>query len=121
MTATVTAVKPATVPDIPVLRLTPAGDGEPRRVPLFYIGDREYTVDPEPGAEIALEYLEISATRGQEAAMQYILVEMLGEDGWRALRTFRKLKSADLAHIIGALTTLVLGQLEAPKAQAASG
>lgn len=114
---------------LPVLRLTPRAEPA-ARVPLFYIGDLEFTVPADPGANIALQYLHIAAGqdcacikphgRGEMAANDYLLTELLGEDGYQALREFDGLTTADLGQIIAIAVKITLGALEIPKAPASA-
>jgi len=88
-----------------VLRLTSTSDEEEAREPLFYIDDVEYTIPVEPPASIALEALHIVAEGGgspvaQMMAEDYVMTEMLGEEGYAALRGCKTLKSADLRRVI---------------------
>lgn len=103
-----------------VLRLTTKkDDGAPqkeKRVPVFYIDDTMYTVPAEPGAEIGLKMLELLEHRGQEAAMYYMLTTMLGQDGYKALMTYKNLPPTAMAQVIKRINEIANGALEGPKA-----
>lgn len=98
------------------VRLTTDPDEVEERVPLFYIDDVEYTVAKRPGVNVGLQYLHLTRTAGQEMAVDYLLGKLLGEDGYRALREYDKLKSADFERICEVAARLTLGAMELPKA-----
>ena len=100
-------------PDIPVIKLTRAEDD--RRVVLFYIGDRGYTVSVRPQMEVGLQYLHLSQTQGEPAAIEYLLGKLLGEEGYRALREFDGLDQKQFEQIVTIASQLALGSVEAPK------
>lgn len=113
----------------------PAADGvlriQPRtqpaeRIPLFYIGDREFTIPKHPGANVAVAYMQILAEDGEgpkaEArAYTYLFREMLGDEGYQALKDCGDLTMPDLARLIGVLVQHTMGALEVPKELPASG
>lgn len=106
------------------LRLTPRTEPA-ERLPLFYVGDVEFTIPARPGANVALQYLHIASGqdcscirphgRGEAAANDYLLTELLGDDGYQALREFEDLTLADLAAIIEIAVKHTVGDLEVPK------
>lgn len=134
MVAKVTATKKApakraaarTAPALPVpgqvdgefevVRLTSEPDEVEERVPLFYIDDTEYTVVKRPGVNIGLQYLHLTRTAGQEIAVDYLLGKLLGEDGYRALREYDRLKPEQFERICEVAARLTLGAMELPKA-----
>jgi hypothetical protein len=125
-TAAVSSLHPPA--GIEVLRITPR-DGAAERVPLFYVGDTEFTMPAHPGANIALEYMEILAGSGDSAdgaqkaeaqAYTYLFRKMLGDDGYKALKDCDDLTMADLGQLISILVKHTMGALEAPKGQRAS-
>lgn len=98
-----------------VLRLTSEPEGEEKREPLFYIDDREYTIPVEPPASIALTALDIMASGAPDAAARaerYVMTEMLGEDGWQALRSCKTLTLRDYRRLAQVCSEKVMGQLE---------
>ena len=99
-----------------VIRLDAEPDETEERVPLFYIGDTEYTVVKRPGMNIGLQYLHLARTSGQEIAVDYLLGKLLGDDGYRALREYDGLKPKDFERICEVAARLTLGALELPKA-----
>ena len=100
-------------PDIPVIKLTRADDE--RRVVLFYIGDVGYTISVRPQMEVGLQYLHLSQTKGEPAAIEYLLGKLLGDDGYRALREFDGLEQKQFEQIVTIASQLALGSVEAPK------
>lgn len=132
--ATVSPMRPG--PHIAAIHIAPA-EVTDERIPMFYLpdpeaenGEREYTVPAEPDATIALKYLHIAGGgpcdcpqphgRGELAANDYLLTELLGSDGYRALRECRGLKGGDLGAILALASKHALGALEAPKAPASA-
>jgi hypothetical protein len=100
-----------------VLRFTSVPDEEEQREPLFYIDDVEYTIPVEPPAGIGLEAMHMIAQGGPAAGAaveDYIMGEMLGEDGWAALRECRTLKMADYRRLVQVCTEKVMGAEEDP-------
>lgn len=87
------------------LRFSAESDEPEEREPLFFIDDHEYTIPVNPPASIALEALHIMAAgKGSVAASieaeDYIMTEMLGEDGWAALRGCKTVKKHEMRHLI---------------------
>ncbi len=82
------------------------------RVPLFYIGDTEYTIprDIPPGA--ALQYLRMAGERGEQYAAPILLTRVLGEDAYTALEQSKALKDDQLERIIKLVVDLSLGRAE---------
>lgn len=92
-------------------------DVEPEeREPLFYIGDREYTIPKVMRTNDALECLHQFRTQGEALAVDFLLERLLGEEAYTALRSYRRLRSADLARIIEIAQERMMGAAEAPKA-----
>lgn len=103
--------------NVGVLRLTRKKDAEPeKRVVVFYIDDEAYSVPAHPGAEIGLKMLQLMETRGQEAATYYMLVTMLGEDGYRALMEYKNLPPEAMKQVVDKINEIANGAMEGPKA-----
>lgn len=98
------------------LRLSSAPEEAPEMVDLFEIDDTMYSVPRRPSASIGLRYLDAAETLGPQAANLYVLREMLGEDGYRALSSCKALTDPQLAWVVETIHGLVLGTIEAPKA-----
>jgi hypothetical protein len=111
--ATVKAPRaPASSPE--VIRIS-SDDVDESRVPLFYIDGTEYTMLANPSASLALEYLDFAKSGDQEAAQVFMMTEMIGEDGWQALKGCRALKGADLRRVMQVVNKTLMGALETPK------
>jgi hypothetical protein len=106
-----------TAPAAPaILRLSsqPAADADEREA-LFYIDDVEYTIPVNPPARIGINALHITATEGARAgamAEDYVMTEMLGADGWKALRNCKGLTMGDYKHLIQICTEKAMGTVE---------
>lgn len=113
-----TAAKPTAALDFEPIRIDSDDDYEEERVPLFYIGDTEYTIPKEipPGA--ALEYLRTAGERGEQFAAPIILTRVLGEDAYRALESSKALKDDQLQQIIQIVIDLSLGRGEKKEGKA---
>lgn len=97
----------------PIIKITTSTDSAPEpREPLFSIDDTEYTVPVEVRATMALEAMERTRTQGEPAATAWLMAELLGEEGWRALRTSRAVSKADLRTIMEICRQKVFGVLE---------
>lgn len=101
-----------------VLRLkTKPKDAKTRekRVVLFYIDDRPYSVPAKPGAEVALQILDVIAMRGEEVGIALMLRKLLGDEGYTALMNYDGLEREDLQKVITKAFEIVNGALEGPK------
>lgn len=121
MPATVKAAathRPAPPAQAPaVLRLSSTSDEPEEREPLFYIDDVEYTIPVSPPASISLEAMHIIAEGGgspaaQMAAEDYVMTEMLGEEGYAALRGCKTIKRHELRRVIEVISERANGALE---------
>ncbi len=102
-------------PDDSVIRLKTKPQGREKRVILFYIDDRPYTVPAHPGAELSLQALDVTRTQGQEVGIAFMLRQMLGDEGYVALMNYRGLAPEDLGKVIKKASDILNGALEAPK------
>jgi hypothetical protein len=119
------AARPAPVSD-PLAGFEPihiAADDEveEERVPLFYIGDTEYTIPKEipPGA--ALQYLRQARESGHELATPPLLIRVLGEDAYMALEQSRAVTEDQLERIVKLIVDLALGQAEKKEGKGPTG
>lgn len=94
------------------IRIDADEDVVEERVPLFYIGDTEYTIPREipPGA--ALQYLRQARESGHELATPPLLIRVLGEDAYMALEQSRAVTEEQLEKIVKLIVDLALGQKE---------
>ncbi|MFF4346812.1 hypothetical protein [Streptomyces sp. NPDC001530] len=87
-------------------------DIEEERVPLFFIGDDEYTIPKEIPRGVALQYLRHAAEVGHELATAPLLIRVLGEDAYMALEQSKALKEDQLGKIVDIIIRLALGKQE---------
>jgi hypothetical protein len=114
------------IPGFQPMHLDPDAKPAPaKRVTLFTIGDREYTVPVEVPQTVAVEFLHRSSNHDGTpvlmsiavgSATEYLLTEVLGEDGYRALREYKALTRAQWDWVQQVVTRLALGTVETPKA-----
>lgn len=62
------------------------------REEIFSIDGKAYTIPKEVPGWISLEALEITARQGEALATRWLMIEMLGQEGWDALRTCKALE-----------------------------
>ena len=84
------------------------------REPIFSIDGIEYTMPREVPGHIALEGMEIYRKGGDGAATPWIMEQLLGNDGYRALRDCPSLTKANLLAIIEVLRRKIFGDPEDP-------
>lgn len=82
------------------------------RKPIFSIDGQEYTVPVDVPGWMALEYVEKAATEGEAVATRWVMVQVLGQAGYDALRGFKALEKSDLAAIQKIIRELVMGETE---------
>lgn len=98
------------------LRLSSTPDAPPEMVDLFDVDGVMYQVPRKPSASIGLQYLDAVENLGAQAANLFILREMLGQDGYKALSTCKTLDDDQLQWVVETIQGLALGTVEAPKA-----
>lgn len=101
--------------DIIVLPSTKADDGadiEVEMEPLFELNDEIYQIPKKPSAGMALGYLERQTEQGPDAAVHWMMMEMLGEEGYDALKNHPTLDREILDKIIAKVERKVLGGME---------
>lgn len=82
------------------------------REPIFTIGDQEYTVPVKVPPAVGLKLTDRVAVMGEAEAMRWIMVEMLGPEGWKALRDCADLEPEDLTAIQEVIRRKVFGDTE---------
>lgn len=97
-----------------VLSSTP--DGPVEMVDLFEVDGVMYQVPRKPSAGVSLQYLDVIEQYGEAAANMFILREMLGPDGYKALSGCKTLGAEHLEWLVQTIQGLVMGTVEAPKA-----
>ena len=94
------------------IRIAANDEIEEERVPLFYIGDDEYTIPKEIPPGVALQYLRQARESGHELATPPLLIRVLGEDAYMALEQSRAVTEDQLERIVKLIIDLALGQAE---------
>jgi hypothetical protein len=97
----------------------PAVDRE--MVDLFSIDDVTYQMPKRVGANIALGYMKLVRTHGQEAAIGWALEKVLGEDAYTALMNCDEVTAEDLETIMKVVHDNVMGAVENPKGHGPKG
>lgn len=95
-----------------VLNSTKTDDGqevEVEMVPVFELDGDLYQVPAKPSAGLALGYLRMQSTQGPDAAVYWMMVEMLGEEGYDALANHPDLERDQMDQIIQYIEKKVLG------------
>lgn len=122
MAAKAKAVEAAgdTEPAFQPLRLKAPGKNEQnghedKRVPLFYVGDREYTMLAEPRTNLALQYLRRLGQYGYDHALDFAFSVMVGPDGYDALLSCDDLTKEQFWQVVKVVRETLLGPLEDPK------
>ena len=88
-----------------------------RKVPLFELDGKTYTVDSPQPPNRGLRYLHLMHTQGTQVAYAYMLETMLGEEGYAALMGFDGLQSEHMERLVEDALKLLLGSHEGPKGQ----
>lgn len=83
---------------------------EEERVPLFYIGDTEYTIPKHIPRGVALRYLRHASEVGHELATAPLLIRVLGEDAYKALEESKALTDEQLDDIVDIIIRQALGK-----------
>jgi hypothetical protein len=82
------------------------------RVPLFYVGEKEYTIPVDVPGSLTLQALDMTAERGEVEATVWVMKKVLGEDGYKALLTHPDITKPELAAITKVVRELVFGEAE---------
>ncbi|TXJ78633.1 hypothetical protein E2C11_16635 [Streptomyces lavendulae] len=112
------AAKPADAHSFEPIRIAADDEIPDERVPLFYIGDTEYTIPKDIPPGVALQYLRTAGERGEQFAAPILLRRVLGEEAYEALETSRALTDDQLRQIIDIVVNLSLGRGEKPEGKA---
>lgn len=100
------------------IRIAADDDVVEERVPLFYIGDVEYTIPKHIPKGVALQYLRQAGERGHELATAPLLIRVLGEDAYTALEQSKALTDEQLESIVDIIVSQSLGRQEGEKGKA---
>jgi hypothetical protein len=80
------------------------------RVPLFFIGDDEYTIPKAIPPGVALEFLREAREHGRDLATAPLLIRVLGEDAYTALEQSKALDEDQMQWIVDKVLDLALGR-----------
>jgi hypothetical protein len=114
------AVRPTVDGDLEFepIRIAANDEIEEERVPLFFIGDDEYTIPRKIAPGVALQYLREARTHGREVATAPLLERVLGEDAYLALEQSKALTEDQMEWIVDKVLELALGKREKPGGKA---
>lgn len=84
-----------------------------KRVPIFYIDDKEYDAPERVPARIALRALEIAATQSEAAAAFFCLIEAIGEQAYKDLLECEHVTYEQAQEIMSNLAAMYYGQAKA--------
>lgn len=101
-----------------VLELTSGPAEDLERIPIFSVDGTEYTIPADVPAYVSLEAQELLATQGMVVAERWLMVELLGQDGWDALRSCKTLTRAQYRKLAASIVEHAMGpdEDEGPKA-----
>ena len=86
-----------------------------KMVDLFSIDGNVYQMPAKVGANVALGYMKIARTHGQEAAMGWALERVLGTAAYDALMGCDEVEADDLEAIMKVVHENVMGAVELGK------
>lgn len=98
--------------DFEPIRIPANDDVVEERVPLFYIGDTEYSIPKTIPPGVALEFMREAREHGRDLATAPLLTRVLGEDAYTALEQSRALTEDQLSWIVDKVLDLALGRKE---------
>ena len=98
-----------------VIELSSADVVSDERIPLFSIDGTDYTMPAEVPGSVSMEATELWATEGEASATRWLMLELLGEDGWAALRGCKTITKAQTKQVIQIIVEHAMGGDEDPK------
>lgn len=107
------AAKPTAIDgdlDFEPIRIAADDEVVEERVPLFYIGDTEYTIPKEIPPGVALQFLREAREHGRDLATAPLLTRVLGEEAYEALEQSRALTEDQMEWIIDKVLDLALSR-----------
>ena len=107
------AAKPTTTEDaldFEPIRIAANEDVVEERVPLFYIGDDEYTIPKTIPPGVALQFLREAREHGRDLATAPLLTRVLGEDAYEALEQSKALTEDQMEWIVNKVLDLALSR-----------
>lgn len=113
-------------PDTPggppaLIELTSGADEAPEYADLFSIDGTTYQILTKPKVNTAMRYMHIGRTQGTEAAVDFMLGVLLGDEAHEALMAYDDLTTEQLTDIITAASKIMQGAAEVPKGQRPNG
>ena len=96
--------------DFEPIRIAANDDVVEERVPLFFIGDDEYTIPKSIPPGVALEFLREAREYGRDLATAPLLSRVLGEDAYTALEQSKALTEDQMEWIVDKVLDLALGR-----------
>lgn len=93
---------------------------ERQMVDLFSIDGTVYQMPVQVSAGLALGYMKLVRTHGQEAAMGWAMERVLGTEAYDALINCEELKPEDLEAVMQVVHENVMGAVEAGKGKGPS-
>src|ERR1700733_9429126 len=93
---------------------------EVKREPIFTIDEVEYTAPAEVPPHMGLKYLHLMRTEGQGAANYFMLMTVLGEEGYLALMNYEQLEQEEYDLVLKIATKKMIGPQEVPKGPSGS-
>lgn len=97
---------------ITITTKTERPDWKADREPIFSIDGVEYTIPKKVPTNVGLEAMEKVSELGGAAGTRWLMVLMLGQKGWDALRTCEDLEPADLQAVQEVIRTRVFAEVE---------
>lgn len=83
---------------------------EDERMPLFYMGDTEYTAPRRVSAPVALQALENAALKGIPYATYRVVIDAIGEDAFKVLTDSHQVPYEEAQAMITQLGKVYFGQ-----------
>ncbi|MGW0575115.1 hypothetical protein ACWD25_03915 [Streptomyces sp. NPDC002920] len=80
------------------------------RVPLFFIGDDEFSIPKTIPPGVALEFMREARQHGRDLATAPLLTRVLGEEAYEALEQSKALTEDQLEWIVDKVLDLALGR-----------
>ena len=83
--------------------------------PLFSIDGTTYEIPKRVTVNVALQYMKLLRTKGQEHALGWAVERVLGETAYDALMNFDGLTPEQLAQVMTVVRDKLMGALDPPK------
>lgn len=83
---------------------------EEERIPLFYMGEKEYTAPKRVSAPVALKAIQNAAVKGIPFATYRVVVDAIGEEAFQVLTDSHQVPYEEAQEMITRLGRLYFGQ-----------